>query len=523
MVDAQAPPQKILDAVLGLGLFAELDEGTRSELSFELGLALGTQALDGGKPQRPAYAEVRAFRDGESLVQQGDASTWFYVVLRGTVQSVVFGGAEGEREHRLYQAGEWFGDTSALSHHPALSTCRGVGEGAVLALEQRLFRRFYGDDEDFQERIDEVYKKEHLALHLLAATFLRDLDPKSVLRVSEQAELMRLEADDELFDQDDDVENFYLVRSGALKVVRTDDDGGSRVLAFYRGNSSFGEHSLVMEGATWPGAAIAETEVDVVALPVAVLKRVAVAHERTMTRAGNLLLAEAAAVADREPEQAPARDEVHVMVDRQSFKGGEALVIELDKCVRCNVCVESCVAVHDDRIPRISKMGTRVAQEHTLLTACYHCDVPGCMDKCGYGAIRRTPQGQIQFEYDNCVGCAQCIDGCPYGVIRLVEPFDPAVHREQFDRHWLTSIPFFGRLFGKGQAATGSPPTEVTNIGGEDKPVGGKTIKCDLCAGLPFEACVYNCPTAAIGRRAPETLFGARVGSHGGAMFGGGA
>ena len=31
-------------------------------------------------------------------------------------------------------------------------------------------------------------------------------------------------------------------------------------------------------------------------------------------------------------------------------------------------------------------------------------------------------------------------------------------------------------------------------------------IKCDLCAGLPFEACVYNCPCGAISRQNPEAL-----------------
>ena len=81
----------------------------------------------------------------------------------------------------------------------------------------------------------------------------------------------------------------------------------------------------------------------------------------------------------------------------------------------------------------------------------------------------------MRFVYDNCVGCAACIDACPYGVIRMVEP--------------------------SGEASS------VINIGGEEVPVDGKAIKCDLCAGLPFEACVYNCPTSAISRRAPEDLF----------------
>jgi Fe-S-cluster-containing hydrogenase component 2 len=48
--------------------------------------------------------------------------------------------------------------------------------------------------------------------------------------------------------------------------------------------------------------------------------------------------------------------------------------------------------------------------------------------------------------------------------------------------------------------------------GGKLTAVAGKTIKCDLCAGLPFEACVYNCPTTAILRREPQSLFGGKRG-----------
>ena len=106
---------------------------------------------------------------------------------------------------------------------------------------------------------------------------------------------------------------------------------------------------------------------------------------------------------------------------------------------------------------------------------------------------------------------------------------------------WLDKIPLIGRLFGAPQASLpvaapepeqppvsadddadasgvgtkakgkkkkdGSAKQRVVSIGGERSKVDGKVIKCDLCAALPFEACVYNCPTSAIHRRRPETLF----------------
>ncbi|HUR28741.1 MAG TPA: hypothetical protein VM509_11185, partial [Planctomycetota bacterium] len=49
------------------------------------------------------------------------------------------------------------------------------------------------------------------------------------------------------------------------------------------------------------------------------------------------------------------------------------------------------------------------------------------------------------------------------------------------------------------------PADPVLSARGEK--VQGKSIKCDLCAGLPFEGCVYNCPTSAISRVNPADLF----------------
>ena len=149
-----------------------------------------------------------------------------------------------------------------------------------------------------------------------------------------------------------------------------------------------------------------------------------------------------------------------------------------------------------------------MATNEVLITACYHCETPQCMLSCEYSAIRRDAQGRVRFEYDMCVGCAGCIDGCPYGVIRLIEKKPPPQPTSL-----LSKIPVFGKLF---QAPAEPPPAEdapkprSVGAGGKVSPVGGKTVKCDLCAGLPFEACVYNCPTAAIVRKEPQSLFDRR-------------
>jgi Fe-S-cluster-containing hydrogenase component 2 len=253
-----------------------------------------------------------------------------------------------------------------------------------------------------------------------------------------------------------------------------------------------------------------------VALPRQAFERLDPPQRSNAARAANRLVgkSDVAAAQSGEFDSRSALDELHVMVQRESVKGGRALIIDRTKCVRCNMCVESCVAVHDDGVPRLSKVGTTVMTDEVLVTACYHCELPQCMLSCDYAAIRRDAQGRVRFEYDNCVGCASCISGCPYGVIRLVEAAPAPAPPKSF----LQSVPLIGRWFGGGAVPTPPSPPAVdaegkpvkprsAGVGGKPNAINGKTIKCDLCAGLPFEACVYNCPTTAILRREPQSLF----------------
>ena len=492
------------DDVLEAPLIAAIDEDARELVRWELAYGRGEESIPPEMPAREAYAQVLEFGPGDALVEQGELTTRLYVVLSGKlVSSYIRGGTT--IPHRELGPGDWFGETSALSHTPALSTVLAETPVRVLALDERLFNKLLTEDDDFGERIVEGYRRWALPLHLGTSPALYGLSPRQLEALAGEAELVRLDADEEVFAQGDDADRFFLVRSGAVRCDREEADGTTRVLAFYRANSSFGEHSLTAAPSEWPATATTMTVCDLVAIPRGVFERFADDTRRAVTYAANRVL-------DGQPVGMPGivarcgaapEDEVHVMVEGQSVKGGEALVIDLKACVRCNLCVESCVAVHDDGIPRLSKVGPRVTTSETLLNACYHCDVPGCMLNCEYGAIRRDPQGKVVFEYDNCVGCASCLDGCPYGVIRLHEP-EPLPQASPGP--WYRNLPLVGSWLHQPEPT--APTAKVMNVGGNVEKVKAKTVKCDLCAGLPFEACVYNCPTSAIRRRAPETLFG---------------
>ncbi len=508
-----------IDDLLATPLFADVDKKLLEGVRKEAAMTAGTFEWPAGAARRTGFVRIVEAEAGSALVGQGDLTTELIVVLSGRVEAVQARGGRPPFTHRTYGKGEWFGEVSAHSNHPALCTYRALEPVVAVAIEARLFARLYAEDEEWKNRIDAGYR-DNLGLHLRASSLCRDLDDVAIETLQKGAELRTVDEGDVVAAKGDPADTVFLVRAGAVAAHAGPASApGERVLAFYKGNATFGEHAIVADGAKWPATYKALTRTALVAISQKQWARLLPGAQQDLRRAANRLVS--AADVDAALHGAPADvgknllDELFVMVERESVKGGRALVIDKTKCVRCNMCVESCVAVHDDHVPRLSKVGPKVAADQVLVTACYHCEVPQCMLSCDYAAIRRDPQGRIRFEYDNCVGCAGCIDGCPYGVIRLVEPAPPPAPPPSF----LQSLPWVGRLFGAPTAPPAAPAlpegekARTAGAGGKMTPVAGKTIKCDLCAGLPFEACVYNCPTTAILRKQPQSLFDARGGS----------
>ncbi|MFK7743193.1 MAG: cyclic nucleotide-binding domain-containing protein [Planctomycetota bacterium] len=508
-----------IDALLAMPLFQDVDDELLDGLRTEAQIHDGLFEWEDGASPRPGFVRFVDAADGEVLIAQGTKTTEFAIVLHGQID--VLQARLGREPHRPQPLGpgDWFGEITTLTHAPALATYRADGESLVALIEARMFQRLYAEDDGFKERIDEGYKNT-IGLHMRLSPLCRDLDDASIAGLTQSAELELYEDGDEVLAAGSPAEHVYIVRAGGLACY-VEKNGGERTIAFYKGSASVGEHTLLSEGTTWPANYRTLMATSLIKLPKRAFAQLDDATRSGLVRAANRLIGsdDAAQAQNGTPADIGSRgvlDELFVMVERESAKGGRALVIDRKKCVRCNMCVESCEAVHDDGIPRLSKIGTPVAaNDEVLITACYHCETPQCMLSCDYAAIRRDPQGRVRFEYDSCVGCAGCIDGCPYGVIRLVEPKAPPAPKPSF----FQSLPMIGKLFGEPEPPPPSPLREDPDAklrsigaGGKVSPVGGKTIKCDLCAGLPFEACVYNCPTTAILRKEPQSLFEKRRG-----------
>jgi CRP-like cAMP-binding protein len=97
------------------------------------------------------------------------------------------------------------------------------------------------------------------------------------------------------------------------------------------------------------------------------------------------------------------------------IQGQRLMLIDLDRCTRCDECVKGCINSHDDGRSRLFLDGPRFGQ-YLVPTTCRSCLDPVCMIGCPVGSIHRGDNGQIVIE-DWCIGCEMCARQCPYGSI----------------------------------------------------------------------------------------------------------
>jgi CRP-like cAMP-binding protein/Fe-S-cluster-containing hydrogenase component 2 len=154
-------------------------------------------------------------------------------------------------------------------------------------------------------------------------------------------------------------------------------------------------------------------------------------------------------------------------LEQELMQGQNLLLLDLNKCTRCDECVKACVATHDDGVTRLVRDGLRF-ENFLVATSCRACMDPLCMTRCPVGSIRRKDTLDIVIE-DWCIGCGNCATDCPYGNINVVQVTDS--HRKQK---------------------------------AEPRP---KAVVCDLCAEFPEPNCVRACPHDAAIRVEPKTFF----------------
>jgi len=321
----------------------------------------------------------------------------------------------------------------------------------------------------FRAQLDSNYRKRALEDHLRSVPLFASLSQEFIDELRDKVELVRFAKNEVICKQGDVVDRFYLVRIGFVKITES-HPGGDLVLAYLGKGGYFGEIGLLGSGYRMA---------TVTALDHVELVSIHAEDFRTMLELFPDIRHSLEDVAKDRVRQNQSHKSASGSVSLDAFlsqglmEAHSLLLLDLEKCTRCDACVRACADSHDG-VTRLIREGLRY-EKYLVATSCRQCRDPLCMVGCPVGSIRRRETLEVVIE-DWCIGCGLCAENCPYGNINM---------------HPITVL-----------------ESNIADAGGALMPVvKQKATSCDLCTGLAEPSCVYACPHDAAHRVDPTEFF----------------
>lgn len=374
--------------------------------------------------------------------------------------------------------GELFGEMTCMSFYPRSATVRAASDCTMLEMLRNILDLLQ-KNKVFRAQQEEIYRRRALDSHLrsipmfASLTATKDLQKLLVAvdfirHLREKIELHRYEPGQIICRQGESADSFYLIRIGFVRVSET-HPGGELVLAYLGRGGYFGEIGL-LGGDVRTATCTALDHVEAV--------RISGDDFKLMLENFPEIRGSLEAVARERQEQNRQRLAALTSVPLRDFlaqglmEAQNLLLLDLDRCTRCDVCVKACADSHDG-ITRLIREGLRF-DKYLVATSCRQCRDPLCMVGCPVGSIRRRNSLEIIIE-DWCIGCSLCAKNCPYGNINM------------------HTFPL---------------PAEVPALAQLQKAVvKQKATTCDLCSEHEEPSCVYACPHDAAHRVDPRQFF----------------
>jgi Fe-S-cluster-containing dehydrogenase component len=359
-----------------------------------------------------------------------------------------------------------FGEMACMNQYPRSATITAASDDCQVLEILRNVLYMLQRTQASKEKLDQLYRERSLDTHLRKVPLFENLPPGVFAAVLEflkqRVKLIRAHPSQVIFREGDRADHFYMVRIGFVKVSRR-SSGGERVANYIGPDEFFGEIGLLAQipeiqralevSDIRTATCTALDHVDLVRidgedfhwllraflLDRTVLEKVADPFKPLFQR----LLDEVARadrsanVADRIVQTARERLEqnrasqgriesapLEDFLQQGLMEASNLLVLDLEKCTRCDECVKACADIHHDPVPgnhvtRLIRDGLRF-DKYLVASSCRSCLDPYCMVGCPVGSIQRNLDGTILIR-DWCIGCGLCERNCPYGNITMHE------------------------------------------------------------------------------------------------------
>ena len=382
-----------------------------------------------------------------------------------------------ERPIAQLNAGDLFGEMTCMSFYPRSATVQAKGRVVVLEMLRNVLDVMQ-KNKTFRAELEANYRGRALGTHLRSVPIFANISEEFVDMLRDRVDLLRFTPGQVICQEGEPADAFYLVRIGFVKVSQRHGDE-EMVLAYLPRGGYFGEMGL-LQGGVRTATCVALDHVEVVRILAPEFHtmldsfpevRAHIQHTAEQRARQNTLLQRRRDVAS---DNAP----LHQFLEQGLMEAQSLLVLDLEKCTRCDQCVRACADAHDG-VTRLLRDGVRF-ENYLVATSCRQCRDPRCMIGCPVGSIRRRNSLEVIIE-DWCVGCGLCASNCPYGNITVHE-FDASGN------------------------ATALQSVQTDKDSGNEHKV-RKATSCDLCHDLAEPSCVYACPHDAAHRVKPSEFF----------------
>ncbi len=380
--------------------------------------------------------------------------------------------------------GELFGELAALTRSPRTATVFADGSCVLLELRWQGLRDLMRRTPAIRQHVDRLYRDNSLRVHLRETPLLASVPAPQLDFIAKATQFQSygnfdwhrdatstahpmelIEAEPLIVAEGTKPAGLLLVRSGFVRVSQQFGEG-HRTITYLGKGDSFGLPELLSvdandEPADYRYSLRAIGYADLLLIPRECFRHDVVPHLPADEVAR---LQKTIAQHSATPATTPLID---YLVDARLINGIEAMVINMDRCTRCDDCVRACASTHDGN-PRFVRSGPTF-DKFMFAHACMHCVDPVCLIGCPTGAIHRdSATGVVRINDNTCIGCATCANSCPYSNIQMVEIRDT---------HGLPVV----------DTSAGLPIVKAT--------------KCDLCSDQPTgPACQNACPHDALVR-----------------------
>ena len=459
---------------------------------------------------------VRSFKRGETICAKGTYELDLCVVLNG---NVVFRdqlpGAQLKINVGSRAAGGFYGEAGALGGLPRSTDVMAADDCQIFYLPGPDLKFIAHNNPPARDKLENLYRDRAVRILAEQLDLFDGVSPEFINQLIPLCKIIRRDtAGVEIIREGNAADSLFIIRDGWIRISVRDEHGDQQVVAYRGPNEYIGEMAL-FQGGVREATAITAGKCELIEIQYDDFRRLIAEFPRAEQ-------AVRATIARRHEAQRTLTDDLKRRLESWGEMGvlqNEALlVMDLDLCVKCDECVKACESLHGES--RLVRTGIQI-DNYLIPSACRHCDDPKCMSACPTGAVKRRPEGEIYFEYDQCIGCGNCQIACPYDNIAMIEThkFDraqlrksKALHRDFFrpypitphsDVDAATLREAFGTASAAPAAVTAAPTTGAE--AGHIPP--NYPIKCDLCDGLPMMGCVHNCPTGAAIRVEPRTTF----------------